>query len=307
MAENSLKVGKINIGTRPIDSPPTPTSETPFCIVVMGDFSGQERPAISDVASKRLHRVDRDNFDEVLAEMKVVVRLPSSQSESQETTIPIRNREDLHPDSLYERLDLFRELRVLRKKLTDAMTFEEGLAEWQSLMGDETNDRPPEEDQVEKPSGAEISDEKLLDQMLQSSQVQSSQEKQDWQYHLKKIAAPYILPNREDEQKEVLPQVDSILSIILRAILHGHPFQEIESAWLSVDFLVHRLESDTIQIFLLDVSKSEMVADFENDDLQACGLYKVLVEQTGGTAGGLPVSLLVGNYVFEQSGDDARI
>ena len=92
-------------------------------------------------------------------------------------------------------------------------------------------------------------------------------------------------------------------------MLHHPDFQALESAWRGLDFLVSRLETDArLKLFVLDLSKSELAADLnDTNDLRSTGLYKLMVEQTVGTAGGEPWSVIGGNYTFGQTREDAEL
>ena len=57
-----------------------PKPETPFRILIMGDFSGRANRGIfqpgDGVFEKSLHPVDRDNLDGLMARLGVEIRLP---------------------------------------------------------------------------------------------------------------------------------------------------------------------------------------------------------------------------------------
>ena len=87
----------------------------------------------------------------------------------------------------------------------------------------------------------------------------------------------------------------------MRRLLHHPNFQALEAAWRSVYFLVRRLETGSaLKLCLLDISKQDLAADLlAVDDLTSSGTYRLLVEQTVGTAGGMPWALLLGAYTFD--------
>jgi type VI secretion system protein ImpC len=92
-------------------------------------------------------------------------------------------------------------------------------------------------------------------------------------------------------------------------MLHHPDFQALEAAWRGLDFLVSRLETGArLKLYVLDLSKSELAADLNDTyDLRNTGLYRLLVEQTVGTAGGEPWAVIGGNYTFGQTRDDAEL
>ncbi|MBW1745108.1 MAG: type VI secretion system contractile sheath small subunit [Deltaproteobacteria bacterium] len=102
-----------------------PEPETPFRIAIFGDFSGRTNQDIIDPAldNRRPLLVDRDNLDEVLTKLKVEIKLPILGKESPPVTIGFSELDDFHPDSLYERLEIFGALRETRKGIKDPSTF----------------------------------------------------------------------------------------------------------------------------------------------------------------------------------------
>ena len=113
----NLSVGGDSEGARP-------SSEIPFCIVVLGDFSGRSHRGISDaktIGKRRATLVDRDNFDEVLARFSAEIQLPLGEGESK---LRFSDLDDFHPDQVFNHLDAFGKLREVRARLQDPSTFE---------------------------------------------------------------------------------------------------------------------------------------------------------------------------------------
>ena len=79
-------------------------ADTPFCIAVLGDFSGRDDSPNTEekpLAQRKLIPVDRDNFDDVLAGFKLSFDiLPTGQSDDH-IIIDISELDDFHPDALY--------------------------------------------------------------------------------------------------------------------------------------------------------------------------------------------------------------
>jgi type VI secretion system protein ImpC len=107
----------------------------------------------------------------------------------------------------------------------------------------------------------------------------------------------------------MLDAVDAATSELMQRILHHPDFQAIESAWRAVYFLVSRLETDEqLKLYLLNISKTELAADLgSTDNLRSTGIYKLLAEQTVETFGGEPWAVLAGNYIFDNSREDAEL
>jgi type VI secretion system protein ImpC len=88
----------------------------------------------------------------------------------------------------------------------------------------------------------------------------------------------------------------------MRALLHHRQFQELEAAWRGVDFLLRNVDTDdTLEVCLLDVSRTELGADLRNATDSGSGLVDLLVGQPIGSR---PWSLIVGLLAFDPADDD---
>ena len=107
----------VDAGSQPSQEAPEP--DTPFRILILGDFSGRASRGICepDLAGRRPVLVDRDNFEEVLEKLRPGLRL------TPEISLRFRELEDFHPDRIFERVELFGALRDMREKLSDRSTF----------------------------------------------------------------------------------------------------------------------------------------------------------------------------------------
>ncbi|MBW2570376.1 MAG: type VI secretion system contractile sheath large subunit [Deltaproteobacteria bacterium] len=293
-----------------------PEPETPFRIGIFGDFSGKTNRGIIDSAldNRRPLLVDRDNLDEVVAKLKVEINLPILGKESPPVTIGFSELDDFHPDSLFERLEVFEALRDTRKGIKDPSTFAALTKQLKRADKPSESGTPPKnvEKSIESISGQTTGG--LLDQVLEETQekapeTESSRGTSEWDNFLNQIVKPHLVPDIEPQQAEMLNAVDAATSELMQRILHHADFQAIESAWRGVHFLVSRLETDEqLKLYLLDISKAELAADLgSTENLRSTGIYKLLVEQTVETFGGEPWAVLAGNYIFDNSREDAEL
>ena len=83
-----------------------PTSDTPMRIAVLADFSGRHSRGLvgsaDEIASRKLHKVNRENLDDILAGMAVTLRLPVDGSDVE---ISFASLDDFGPDALHDRVD----------------------------------------------------------------------------------------------------------------------------------------------------------------------------------------------------------
>jgi type VI secretion system protein ImpC len=311
MSRSPISFGKIDVGlsTSLSETSAKPASETPFRILIFGDFSSRASRGISEpagVARRKPIPVDRDNFDEVLARLGVEVRLGLAQ-DAPPLTLRFRELDDFHPDRLVRQVGLFDSLRTTRERLQSPSSFKQAAAEVRTWANLKSVPAPP------TPAPA-ASGEDLLNQLLGEAPAERAADTPspaatDWNAYLARIVQPHLAPKPDPQQADLIAAVDEAAGGQMRALLHGPAFQDIEAAWRSVFFLVRRLDTDeNLRLYLLDVTKDELAADLGgSDDLTASGVYKLLVEQTVGTPGASPWAVVVGNYAFDPSPGNVEI
>jgi type VI secretion system protein ImpC len=107
----------------------------------------------------------------------------------------------------------------------------------------------------------------------------------------------------------MIAEIDRKMSLQVDEILHHAAFQQIESAWRSLDFLVDRSDfRENIKIEILHVTKDELLEDFEDAaEIVKSGLYKTVYTSEYGQFGGKPYACLIGNYEFGAGPQDMRL
>jgi len=312
----SFEKPEVNIVSTMEKTHGAPEPETPFRIAILGDFSGRNSQGIIDPAldNRRPFLVDRDNLDEVLAKFKVKIKLPILGGKVPPVTIEFSELDDFHPDSLFERLEVFEALRETRKGIKNPSTFAELAKQLKRADKPSESATPPKNvgKSIESISGQTAGD--LLDQVLEEThakapEAESSRSTSAWDNFLNQIVKPHLVPDIEPQQAEMLDAVDAATSELMQRILHHADFQAIESAWRGVHFLVSRLETDEqLKLYLLDISKAELAADLgSTDNMRSTDIYKLIAEQTVETFGGEPWAVLAGNYIFDNSHEDAEL
>lgn len=106
-----------------------------------------------------------------------------------------------------------------------------------------------------------------------------------------------------------ITRVDAALSSQLDEILHHPQFQQLESSWNSLKYLVDNVDfRANSKLELLDVSKESLRDDFEDapETIQS-GLYKHIYVQEYDTPGGEPFSSVVSNYEFDSGAPDIAL
>lgn len=108
---------------------------------------------------------------------------------------------------------------------------------------------------------------------------------------------------------EMIANLDQKLSSQVDVILHNKEFQQLESAWTSLKFLVDRTDfRENIKVEVMNVTKTDLLDDFEDaPEITKSGLYKLAYTQEYGQFGGKPYGLMVGNYEFGPSAPDIKL
>ena len=108
---------------------------------------------------------------------------------------------------------------------------------------------------------------------------------------------------------EMIANLDQKLSSQVDVILHNKEFQQLESAWTSLKFLVDKTDfRENIKVEVMNVTKTDLLDDFEDaPEITKSGLYKLGYTQEYGQFGGKPYGLLVGNYEFGPSAPDIKL
>src|SRR3984893_16406128 len=90
-----------------------------------------------------------------------------------------------------------------------------------------------------------------------------------------------------DTIEEMIAQLDKKLSAQMNEIIHAPEFQQIESAWRGLHYLIFHSETDaTLKIKLLNVSKDELykhLHQYPNAAWDQSPLFKKIYEEEFGT------------------------
>ena len=297
-----------------------PDPETPFRILILGDFSGRANRSLfgpRSLAERRPLLIDRDNLETIMAKLGVEIGLPVAGRDRALVPVAFGELEDFHPDRIFARLGVFQALRETRKRLADPRTFASAAAEVRGWGGTATPEAPAERPSGKGPVAPALSRPDtagLLDEIIETTQGGPSEARpaagaSEWGAFLQEVVKPHLVPRADPRQGELVAALDASITALMRTILHHPDFQAIEAAWRGVHFLVSRLETDAqLRLYLLDVSKAELAADLSStEDLRSTGTYRLLVDQTVETPGGEPWAVVAGTFAFDQSREDGEL
>ena len=222
---------EVAVGANPAHE--IPASDTPFQILIIGDFSGRANRGLdAPLAGRRPMQVDCDNLDDTVEKMEVALNLP-------QLTLRFRELDDFHPDHIYRNGELFRKLEETRERPPRALS---------------PAAKPPEL----KPGRS------LLDQMMEAETASTpapADPADSLADFIRKAIAPH-LEKSDPGKQQWSARVDVVASEQMRAALHHPDFQAVEAAWRGVQMLVQRLDPDRdLRIYLLDATLREPLKD----------------------------------------------
>jgi len=114
-----------------------------------------------------------------------------------------------------------------------------------------------------------------------------------------------------DTIEEMIAKLDEKLTVQVNEVLHAPEFQQIESAWRGLHYLVFNSETDSmLKIRVMNVSKNELYRNlrlFPGARWDQSPLFKQLYEQEFGQLGGEPFGCLVGDYHFSHVPTDIQL
>ncbi|KAF0230556.1 MAG: type VI secretion system protein [Beijerinckiaceae bacterium] len=110
---------------------------------------------------------------------------------------------------------------------------------------------------------------------------------------------------------EMIARLDEKLSDQMNAILHAPEFQQIESAWRGLNYLVFNSETDaTLKIKFMNVGKTELnnnLRTYPGARWDQSPMFKQVYEQEFGQLGGEPFGALVADYQFSHEPMDIQL
>lgn len=284
------------------------SEDVPCRLLILGDFSGRSNRGLAvqgkTASPLRPCRVDRDNLDELPGKLCASLLLPPINGDSP-LRIDFAELEDFHPDQLYDRLEIFQQLRQLRRSLQNPASFAKAAAEVRELLGAPAAKPKPTSSAPQSPGGSLL--ETILDEAGEGRSPSPPTPDAPLQQLLHTLVTPHLLPATDDEEAMVMA-VDGLIAALMRAILHHPDFQALESAWRGVQLLLSRLDTDDeLQIFLLDFSQEEWEADLRSSDLLAkTALASLLIEPVQQTDA-VPWALVAGVYSFTGTDEEAEV
>lgn len=106
-----------------------------------------------------------------------------------------------------------------------------------------------------------------------------------------------------------IAQIDHLLSLQLNEILHHPKFQQLESTWRGIRYLLEQSETGVnLKLKVFNISKRELLRDLQHvPEFDQSQMFKKVYEGEFGVFGGEPFACLLGDYEFGKGPEDIEL
>ncbi|MEP7363439.1 MAG: type VI secretion system contractile sheath large subunit [Acidobacteriota bacterium] len=252
-----------------------PESETPFRILLLGDFSGRrnraaERASLSGV---RALEVIVEDIDELPGRLGAALLFG-------DLKLKLPTLEDLHPDSL-------------QRFVPQDFVVPTEAAATSSTTAVEADERPP------LPDGGD-----LLGAILGGGELPPPppKKKDALRATIDEMVAPHLVREPDAREKAFAAARARAVATGVKGVLEHPDFRELEANFLSVFRLMRRLSTGVeLQVHLLDATKAEVARDLASGGRE---MLRILREETVGTAGAAPWAVVAAMWPLDPTEAD---
>ncbi len=271
----------------------------PLRVLFLGDFSGR-----SEIDTDlKAHRVSYEMMDATIAALAPTASIDVDAPLSVHEELNISNIDDFHPDSLARSIGTFRTLKILGDRLGDPDTRDEALTQLAELSDPGIREEPgPETSLADTPQPEAEGD--MMERLLGSPAGVSPRSRA----HSKVAAfiqdvvgeAQIEMPSASAEVGQ--RQIDDLMAATMRAVLMSQSLRSLERAWRIAEWLMQRLDDETAEIYILDISKENLSTHLSEhgEQLDRSALHRLFCEPASGD----PWDLFVGDYSFSLDAND---
>ncbi|MEP2892791.1 type VI secretion system contractile sheath large subunit [Tateyamaria sp.] len=111
--------------------------------------------------------------------------------------------------------------------------------------------------------------------------------------------------------ESIVAQIDQKLTEQVNQILHHPDFQQLESAWRGLHYLINNTETDEmLKVRVMNISKKDMhktLRKYKGTAWDQSPIFKRIYEEEFGQFGGEPFGSLVADYHFDHSPQDVEL
>jgi type VI secretion system protein ImpC len=280
--------------------------DQPLRVLVLGDFAGRAGRPGDVMVRVRPRRINPADIDAVLR--AVAPQLELELGHGRTLNLHFEQMEDFHPNELFERLDLFAPLRSLRRELKDPARAADALSRIRARAAAGASAATPVEVPARAPdeSGRDAVARLLGRPSAEPAKPQSNASRMVDAFVRPLMPAQVSAP-APAELAQVQRTVDETISALMRGVLHDPNFRALESTWRGLVWLASQLcETEDIELFILDLSKSELGAQWSSGS-QEPALEMLMTGAAVPQLGDAPWGIIVGDYDFEMTVEDVEL
>lgn len=245
--------------------------ELPFKLLVLGDFTRDERSAYFETQQPVMLNQDQSSLSTLFSKFKPTLNLQLAnklQNDGSELQVELK----------FDRLDDFSPQRLMQQIpwLEKIQHFTDHLAR----ASDHSSIELPDEDKA------------LIESVLMADDVslqslQQSSESMGW----------------------LISSIETRLCEQLDEILHHADFNALEACWRSMSFLIDRTDfSENCELAVLNISKQGLAEDFEDvPEVTHSRYYELVYSEEYGQFGGRPYGAIIADYAFTPSAPDIKL
>lgn len=159
----------------------------------------------------------------------------------------------------------------------------------------------------------EAAEKSLLDQIVEQSRVAKSATEHERAKDIISELAREVMEGTvvvSDNLSRTLDariaELDHLISTQLNEVMHAKEFQQLESSWRGLHYLVDQTAtSTTLKIRVMNASKKDLNKDFQSAiEFDQSAIFKKVYEEEFGTFGGAPFGALIGDYSIGRGVED---
>lgn len=281
-----------------------------FRIAIFGDFTARAARGLREVgdalAARRPIALDVDTIEDVIESFATTLTLPIGKDGSG-IEVRLTSLDDLHPDELFDNVELFAALGALKQQLGVGSMADKARAQlkaWSQDYGKQVR-LPKRSAATSVPAHLKLSEFQALigdtsGHLTKAGPIDDM---------IARIVGPHVVRNPDSDARAMMGAVDEALGSAMRLILHHPHFQAVEAQWRSLDLLARRIETDSnLEIVLYDVSAEELAIDLaQYEDLAQSGLFRLLTDVLDPEQGAGGFSAVFGLYTFEETPPHAEL
>lgn len=289
-------------------SEPQPVTDTPFCLGILGDFSGSvglgEDTRHGSGHPWPLARVTPENVLS-FAGFSPTLRVQGPKGTTEPQLLTLKHLDGFHPNQLFEGLPSLEPLRLSRQALFEGKDAPNG-----GFDGGPDSTREPLKSL--EPTTGPSSKPSFLDSVLEETQREIDAGtpglEDDLDGFIRRVVRPHVVVDDPDRAAKIAA-LDALASNILSDAIQDPGFLELESLWRSVVFLLSQVQVDTnLRVYLIDIPKSVLVHDLlRTDEPTDWGLGSLFFDPVSEKGEQLRWAGLIGAYSFGKDPEDIPV